>query len=145
MGRIQKNIPAFSKGMMKKLHPPWPTGSLKPLPAKNIDYALLLDMVGDKDLHLTMEQNSLNQSRQITKGIWQRAHSLGLSAFQDGRGPSVLDDHMPIQSKGVPAIDIIDFEYPPWHTMGDTPDKCSAYSLGMVGRLVASLAFRGLP
>ncbi|MEO6094598.1 MAG: M28 family peptidase, partial [Fibrobacteria bacterium] len=65
--------------------------------------------------------------------------------FEQRPGPSVLDDHMPIQAKGVPAIDIIDFEYPAWHTQGDTPDKCSAHSLGVVGRLAASLAFRGLP
>ncbi|MEO7425456.1 MAG: M28 family peptidase [Fibrobacteria bacterium] len=114
------------------------------LPAPNPQYVLLLDMVGDKDLHLPMEQNSLKQSPDITLGIWDRAHSLGLAAFERTPGPSVLDDHMPIQAKGIPAIDIIDFQYPAWHTQGDTPDKCSAHSLGVVGRLVADLAFRGL-
>ncbi len=115
------------------------------LPAANLDYVLLMDMVGDKDLHLPMEQNSLKQSPDITTQIWARAKSLGLSQFEARPGPSVLDDHMPIQAKGVHAIDIIDFEYPAWHTQGDTPDKCSAHSLGVVGKLVASLAFRGLP
>ncbi|MDB5047826.1 MAG: Peptidase family [Fibrobacteres bacterium] len=115
------------------------------LPAPNLEYALLFDMVGDKDLHLPMEQNSMKQSPEITTKIWARAKSLGISQFESKLGPSVLDDHMPLQSKGVPAIDIIDFEYPAWHTQGDTPDKCSARSLGAVGRLAASLAFRGLP
>ncbi len=115
------------------------------LPAADLEYLLLFDMVGDKDLKLPMEQNSLKQSPVIVQKIWSRAQSMGLSEFQARPGPSVLDDHMPIQAKGVPAIDIIDFEYPAWHTQGDTPDKCSARSLGVVGRLAASLAFRGLP
>jgi glutaminyl-peptide cyclotransferase len=115
------------------------------LPAKDIEYALLLDMVGDKDLKIQMEQNSLKQSPALVAKIWNRAQSLGLSAFWGGIGPSVLDDHMPLQAKGLAAVDLIDFEYPAWHTLGDTPDQCSAYSLGMSGRLVASLAFRGLP
>lgn len=115
------------------------------LPAGAPEYALLFDMVGDKDLHLPMERNSMKQSPGLTTKIWSRAKSLGLGAFEPRMGPSVLDDHMPLQSKGIPAIDIIDFEYPAWHTQGDTPDKCSAYSLGVVGRLAASLAFRGLP
>lgn len=115
------------------------------LPAKNIDYALLLDMVGDKDLKLQMEDNSLRQDPILVRKIWSVAQSLGLDAFQGGRGPNVLDDHMPLQAKGLHAVDIIDFEYPAWHTLGDTPDMCSARSLGMSGSLVASLAFRGLP
>ncbi len=36
----------------------------------------------------------------------------------------------------IPTIDLIDFDYPPWHTMGDTPDKCSALSLAKVGWVV---------
>ena len=114
------------------------------LPAADLEYVLLFDMVGDKDLRLPMEQNSLKQSPDLVRKIWARAASLGLKAFEARPGPSVLDDHMPIQAKGIPAIDIIDFEYPPWHTQGDTPDKCSAHSLGVVGRLAASLAFRGI-
>lgn len=115
------------------------------LPAKEFAYALLFDMVGDKDLRLPMEENSVKQSPEIMRAIWARAKSLGLAAFEPRIGPSVMDDHMPLQAKGIPAMDIIDFEYPHWHTLGDTPDKCSAHSLGVVGRLAASLALRGLP
>ena len=115
------------------------------LPAANLEYALLFDMVGDKDLHLPIEQNSMKQSPVITGQIWARAKSLGIAQFESRIGTAVLDDHMPLQAKGIPAIDIIDFDYPPWHTQADTPDKCSARSLGAVGRLAASLAFRGLP
>ncbi len=114
------------------------------LPAANLDYVLLFDMVGDKDLSLPMEQNSLKQSPAVVAKIWARAKALGIPQFEARPGPSVLDDHMPLQQKGLPAVDIIDFQYPAWHTQGDTPDKCSAHSLGAVGRVAASLAFRGL-
>jgi hypothetical protein len=48
----------------------------------------------------------------------------------------VLDDHVVLLSRGIPCIDVIDFEYPHWHTLADTPDKCSAGSLAQVGRAV---------
>jgi hypothetical protein len=48
----------------------------------------------------------------------------------------VLDDHVVLLSRGIPCIDVIDFEYPHWHTLADTPDKCSARSLAQVGRAV---------
>jgi glutaminyl-peptide cyclotransferase len=110
----------------------------------SLEYALLLDMVGDKDLHLPIEQNSLKQSPKLVEKIWMRAKALGIAQFEARPGPAVWDDHMPLQAVGIPAVDIIDFDYAPWHTQGDTPDKCSAGSLGAVGRLAASLAFRGL-
>lgn len=115
------------------------------LPNPRPQYAVLLDMVGDKDLSLPMERNSMGQQPDLVRRIWERARSLNLSAFKMETGPVVFDDHMPLLAKGLPAIDIIDFEYPPWHTTGDTPDKCSAHSLGVVGRLVASLAYKPLP
>jgi Zn-dependent M28 family amino/carboxypeptidase len=113
-------------------------------PVGGLDYALLFDMVGDKDLHLPIEQNSLKQSPALVQKIWARAHDLGIAQFEARPGPSVWDDHMPLQAKGIPAVDVIDFDYPSWHTQADTPDKCSAGSLGAVGRLAASLAYRGL-
>jgi glutaminyl-peptide cyclotransferase len=113
-------------------------------PVTGLEYALLLDMVGDKDLHIPIEQNSMKQSPDLVRRIWARAHALGLAQFEARPGPAVWDDHMPLQEKGIPAVDLIDFQYPHWHTLADTPDKCSAGSLGAVGRLVASLANLGL-
>ena len=113
-------------------------------PVGGLQYAVLLDMVGDKDLKIPMEQNSLRQSPTLVKMIWDRARELGIGQFDPRPGPTVFDDHMPLQEKGIPAVDIIDFTYPSWHTLADTPDKCSAGSLGAVGRLMASLAHRGL-
>jgi Zn-dependent M28 family amino/carboxypeptidase len=52
-----------------------------------------------------------------------------------------MDDHVPLIEAGVPCIDIIDFDYPYWHTTEDTPDKCSAESLEMVGKLILALIY----
>ncbi len=115
------------------------------LPNPRPGYAVLLDMVGDKDLSLPMERNSLAQAPDLVRKIWARARDLGLDAFKAQPGDVVYDDHIPLLAKGLPAIDIIDFTYPAWHTQADTPDNCSAHSLGVVGRLVASLAYKPLP
>jgi hypothetical protein len=52
------------------------------------------------------------------------------------QGPSIIDDHLPFIQAGIPAIDLIDFEYPYWHTLADTPDKCSSESLAAVGSVL---------
>jgi hypothetical protein len=108
------------------------------------DYGILLDMVGDRNLELPMEQNSWNADRYLTEAIWRRAEEMGLSAFQRRRGPAIMDDHLPLIRAGVPTVDIIDFDYPHWHTVGDTPDKCSPESLEVVGQLVLSIVYSGL-
>lgn len=101
--------------------------------------AVLLDMVGDADLRLPYEQNSyLNrQSRPIAQEVWGVAERLGVEEFVPKLGPLVRDDHLALrQYGGIRAIDIIDFDYPHWHTRGDTPDKCSGESLAKVGWVV---------
>jgi len=108
------------------------------------DYGILLDMVGDRNLELPMEQNSWNADRELTEAIWGRAQKMGLSAFQRRLGPAIMDDHLPLIRAGVPTVDIIDFDYPHWHTVEDTPDKCSPDSLGIVGQLVLSIIYSGL-
>ena len=45
----------------------------------------------------------------------------------------ILDDHSPFNAIGIPTIDLIDFDFPAWHTAGDTMDKLSAESLQIVG------------
>ena len=56
-------------------------------------------------------------------------------------GQPVIDDHLYLLRAGIPCIDVIDFTYPYWHTMADTPDKCSAASLSQVGQaLLQALA-----
>ena len=96
-----------------------------------IESAVIVDMVGDADLRLTLE---LNSTGALQQEIWRTAQTLGYSAFIAGPGPSILDDHTPFLRARIPAVDIIDIEYPPWHTQADTLDKVSPASLEQVGR-----------
>jgi Zn-dependent M28 family amino/carboxypeptidase len=99
---------------------------------------VIVDMVGDADLQLYWERNS---DPAIEADIWQTAARLGHSAFIPEARHSLLDDHTPFLQAGIPAVDIIDFDYPYWHTTEDTLDKISAASLEQVGRtLVAWLS-----
>ena len=102
---------------------------------------VLVDMVGDANLNIYMEQNS---DPDLTAEIWNTAAKLGhQNYFIPQYKYSMLDDHTPFLEAGIPAVDIIDFDYPYWHTIGDTPDKVSAQSLKVVGdTLLAWLAER---
>jgi Zn-dependent M28 family amino/carboxypeptidase len=99
---------------------------------------VLLDMIGDKDLTIPRDEGS---SQWLVGAIWGTAHRLGYAKEFPDRSSSVGDDdHMPFLRAGVPAVDIIDFEYGDgpedngyWHTEEDTLDKISARSLKIVG------------
>jgi Zn-dependent M28 family amino/carboxypeptidase len=93
---------------------------------------ILVDMIGDRDLHIRRETASTSW---LTDAIWAAAKRLNLSdAFVDS-STQIEDDHIPFLNAGVPAVDVIDGpeDYPPWHTAGDTLDKVSARSLQVVG------------
>lgn len=93
---------------------------------------ILIDMVGDADLQAYYENNS---DATLSAEIWEVAESLGYGEqFIKEVRHSLIDDHIPFVRLGVPSIDIIDFDYPYWHTTQDTPDKVSASSLAAVGR-----------
>ncbi len=95
---------------------------------------ILLDMIGDNSLQLPRERSS---TPDLVDAIWQTAADLNYEdVFLDTPGPYVIDDHRPFLDAGIPAVDIIDFTYPFWHTLEDTPDKCSSASLEIVGRVV---------
>ncbi|MFC1569018.1 M28 family peptidase [bacterium] len=108
---------------------------------KSPQYAILLDLVGDRDLSLPIEYYSNKYAAQFVDLIWNRAEDLGLSEFIHSEGPAVIDDHLNLLKIGIPTVDIIDFDYNYWHTMEDTPDKCSPESLGAVGTLLLHLIF----
>jgi len=101
-----------------------------------VSWAALLDMVGDRELRLPVEQHSQRLAAQVVDRIWSAAARVGSTAFVRERGPGIVDDHLPLLAKGIPCVDVIDFDYPYWHTASDTPDKCSPASLGQVGRAV---------
>ena len=92
---------------------------------------VIVDMVGDADLQLYLERNS---DSALAGAIWETAADLGYPAFIARDGRSILDDHRPFVLLGIPAVDIIDFDYPYWHTTQDTLDRISPQSLEQVGR-----------
>jgi glutaminyl-peptide cyclotransferase len=99
--------------------------------SKHPDSVVVIDMIGDANLQIYLEANSDEKLRQQ---IWDQAVQLGYSdVFIDQVKHSMLDDHTPFLELGIPAIDIIDFDYPYWHTSQDTLDKVSAESLKAVG------------
>jgi glutaminyl-peptide cyclotransferase len=92
-----------------------------------------VDMIGDKSLGVLIEKNSTASLRKL---VWSTASDLGYKAYFLDTGEEVDDDHMPFLKLGVPSLDIIDFDYDPWHKDTDTMDKLSPQSLEIVGRVV---------
>jgi glutaminyl-peptide cyclotransferase len=105
------------------------SGSLKSLRA-----LILLDMIGDRNLTIRRESNS---TRWLTDIVWGTARKLGHRAFMDEE-TTVEDDHIPFLKAGVAALDIIDLDYPQWHTAQDTLDAVGARSLQVVGDVVVA-------
>jgi glutaminyl-peptide cyclotransferase len=111
--------------------------------AKFVEAVIVLDMIGDKNLNITVPRNS---SAKLVKELFYAAHELGVRPqFGLGEG-SILDDHVPFQIAGMPAIDVIDFEYGSspgqnnyWHTANDTLDKLSVKSMQTVGDVVLKM------
>ncbi|GAB4565815.1 MAG: M28 family peptidase [Anaerolineales bacterium] len=92
---------------------------------------IIVDMIGDAKLNIHYEVNS---DKTLREEIWKTAEQLGYgNAFIQSEKHSMLDDHTPFIERNIPAVDIIDFDYPYWHTTEDTADKVSAESLKAVG------------
>jgi Zn-dependent M28 family amino/carboxypeptidase len=103
-------------------------------------FAVLFDMVGDRDQQFEQEGYSLDRAPEVVERVWTRAEEIGLGrVFRPRRGQYLTDDHIPLLRAGIHAIDVIDFDYPYWHTTSDTVDKVSAASLANVGRLALAL------
>ncbi len=101
------------------------------------EYVVVVDMVGDADQQLYVERNS---NTELTERIWELAADLGYGEqFIPQPKWALIDDHLPFRDRGVAAVDIIDFDYPYWHTTQDTADKVSAASLERVGRVLEVL------
>lgn len=104
--------------------------------------SILLDMIGDSDLHVNRETNSLRMAPDLFQEVLDAAADLGVSDHFDGSPLEVEDDHVPLNAAGIPSIDLIDFNYRPWHTLDDTPDKCSPDSLKVIGDVLLRVASR---
>jgi glutaminyl-peptide cyclotransferase len=100
---------------------------------------VLLDMVADRDLEIWQEQHSVDwpDTRPVVDSIWDVARRLGVRQFVPRPKHAVQDDHLPLRMiAGIPTCDVIDFDYPAWHTTADVPAACSAESLAAVGEVM---------
>jgi len=103
-------------------------------------FAVLFDMVADKDQQFYYEGNSQAFAPEVVDRVWRTAADLGYGrVFIPGVKHTLVDDHVALQKAGIHAIDVVDFDYPYWHTTEDTIDKVSAASLQVVGDVAVAL------
>jgi hypothetical protein len=105
--------------------------------AKGVDAMVLLDFVGDRELSIPREDYS-------DVNLWAKLRTAAASAgaaatFPDMTGGGILDDHLPFLNRGVPAIDLIDFDFPCWHRTCDDLSAVSERSLDRVGETMRVL------
>ncbi|MEA2724936.1 MAG: glutaminyl-peptide cyclotransferase [Gemmatimonadales bacterium] len=113
------------------------------LPGPRPLYAVLFDLVADKDLQIYQEGNSLVGAPEVVELVWDTAKNLGYSGyFIASPRHTLIDDHLQLQKAGIRAIDVVDFDYPAWHTPDDTIDKVSSASLQVVGDVAVALVRR---
>jgi glutaminyl-peptide cyclotransferase len=111
-------------------------------------YGVLLDMIGDQQLHIPVEGYSAQNAPEVVQRVWSVARDLGYGdVFVPDAGGAISDDHVALNQGGIRTIDLIDFDYGPgnrfWHTPQDLPENTSAKSLGIVGEVMAELVYRG--
>jgi len=109
--------------------------------ASEYQYAILLDLVGDADLKIKREYNSYKYARTVQDKIWNIAGKVKAYQFVEQFQPPVIDDHLSLIEIGIPAVDLIDFDYKYWHTQQDTPEHCSKESLEAVGKVLLQLIY----
>ncbi len=114
---------------------------VEPLPEKGI----LIDMIGDHELRIPVEANSMRYAPQLVAEVWEIARRLGYrEVFPLETGPEVYDDHVPLnETAGIPTINVIDFHYTArgrnlWHTTRDLPSYCSPRSLQIIGEVLVT-------
>ena len=98
-----------------------------------IKAVLLADMVGSRNLRFRREADS---TKALTDLIWSTAARLGYSNIFVNESSPTEDDHIIFLKRGVPAVDVINFEIPYWHTVKDTLDKVSAKSVAITGHVL---------
>ena len=113
------------------------------LPNPKPQYAICLDMIADKNPSFPIESFSWAQAPDLVREIWSLANNLGYKEFKTDIVPPIYDDHRALTlNSGIPAIDIIDFDYPYWHTLDDIPENCSANTLKIVGNVMCEFIYR---
>ena len=99
---------------------------------KQFRAGIVFDLVGDKSLSITFPPDS---PVELVRGLFASAEALDVRRYFSYFDRNVTDDHTPLNAAGIPTIDVIDFEFPAWHTAGDDMNSISAESLGIVGRV----------
>lgn len=98
---------------------------------------VLVDMIADRNLNIYMEKTSLEYAPEVTRSIWSVARKLRVREFVQRSKHKINDDHIPLNEIAkIPTSDIIDFDYPYWHTRNDIPAACSGRSMAIVGRVL---------
>jgi glutaminyl-peptide cyclotransferase len=101
------------------------------------ELGIVLDMVGDRDLHVLVEPGSRANHPRLVEWVWRTAAELGVTAFApESRGRGIIDDHKFLTAAGIPSVLVIDREYVAWHRTDDTLERVSARSLDAVGDVV---------
>lgn len=107
-------------------------------------YGILVDLVGDASPSFPVEANSERLAPEVVDLVYRTAHEIGMGRyFPRVVGVSVEDDHVPLNRAGFRTIDIIDFDYPYWHTHGDVPEHTSPEGLEAVGEVLTQLILSG--
>ena len=113
------------------------------LPDPKPDYGILLDMIGNTNTVIPEEQQSMKFADRVVKAFYANAQEVGLGkTFPATDGDDLEDDHKPLIQRGIPTMDLIDFKYPQWHTVDDTPEHCSQKSLEAVGIALESFLLK---
>jgi glutaminyl-peptide cyclotransferase len=127
----EKNPDGYFRGSKRYLE--WRTGEPPPV------FVIVLDMVGRKNAAFYWEGNSYEKASNIVLLLWTRAKDLGLRQFRSGVRHTIADDHIPFLNAMIPAIDVIDFDFPEWHTHKDDLSVIDPDTLEAVGRVLQSL------
>lgn len=112
------------------------------LDKNSIEYAIIVDMIGDKRLQIYKEENSYNTAPDLINKIWKIAYKFKYEEFKPNIKYKIVDDHIPLIKAGIKSVLLIDFDYPYWHTTYDTLDKVRGESLRCVGNVLLSLIYR---
>jgi glutaminyl-peptide cyclotransferase len=115
-----------------------PTPDYKPL------FGVLWDMIGDADLQIYQEVNSVQAAPEVVQRVWEKAKELGYEKYviPEAKNFPITDDHVPLIKAGLRVIDVIDIDYECHHKLCDDVDKVSAKSLGIVGDLALALVMK---
>jgi glutaminyl-peptide cyclotransferase len=108
-------------------------------------FGVLWEMIGDADLKVYQEINSVQAAPEVVQRVWSQARDLGYENYFDAQAKyPITDDHVPLNKAGLHVIDVIDIDYVSpemnyHHTMQDTIDKVSVKSLKVMGDVALAL------